>query len=186
MRDALIAGNSPDDVRADWIDYEAAGVADAATLSEVALTVLRRVEMEQEVIGFGLASAADPQAQPSLAAMGLEARARIRDRVQSEDLDVRSSSSSIRCATTRTSASRKTCCSAPRGAPRSSRPICPRNPEFVALLREVGLLDDLYAAGVKVAGLMVELFADVAPDSDLFEPVQLHQRGRLCPSSGRC
>ena len=29
VRDALIAGNSPDDVRADWIDYEAAGVADA-------------------------------------------------------------------------------------------------------------------------------------------------------------
>jgi ABC-type lipoprotein export system ATPase subunit len=44
----------------------------------------------------------------------------------------------------------------------------PGNPDFVALLREVGLLDDLYAAGVKVAGLMVELFADVAPDSDLF------------------
>ena len=37
------------------------------------------------------------------------------------------------------------------------------------MLREVGLLDDLYAAGVKVAGLMVELFADVAPDSDLFD-----------------
>ena len=27
VRDALAAGNSPDDVRADWIDYEAAGVA---------------------------------------------------------------------------------------------------------------------------------------------------------------
>ena len=29
VRDALAAGNSPDDVRADWIDYAAAGVADA-------------------------------------------------------------------------------------------------------------------------------------------------------------
>ena len=37
VRDALIAGNSPDDVRADWIDYEAAGVADAAALTEAAL-----------------------------------------------------------------------------------------------------------------------------------------------------
>ena len=44
-----------------------------------------------------------------------------------------------------------------------------RNPEVVGLLREVGLLDDLYAAGAKVAALMVEMFADVAPDSDLFE-----------------
>jgi hypothetical protein len=86
VRDALIAGNSPDDIRADWLDYEGAGVPDAAALADTALSVLRRVEMEQEVIGFGLASAADPEAHPSLATMGLEARARIRDRVANKDL----------------------------------------------------------------------------------------------------
>jgi energy-coupling factor transporter ATP-binding protein EcfA2 len=45
----------------------------------------------------------------------------------------------------------------------------PGNPEVVALLRDVGLLDDFHAAGAAVAGLMVELFADVAPDSTLFD-----------------
>ena len=57
------------------------------------------------------------------------------------------------------------------GTPRGSafQPAnLPGNPEFVGLLGDVGLLDDLYQAGVTVAGLMVELFADVAPDSDLF------------------
>jgi putative ABC transport system ATP-binding protein len=39
----------------------------------------------------------------------------------------------------------------------------------IALLRDVGLLDDFYAAGATVAGLMVELFADVAPDSPMFD-----------------
>jgi hypothetical protein len=43
------------------------------------------------------------------------------------------------------------------------------NPEIVALLRDVGLLDELREAGAKVAALMVEIFADVAPDSELFE-----------------
>jgi ABC-type transport system involved in Fe-S cluster assembly fused permease/ATPase subunit len=38
-----------------------------------------------------------------------------------------------------------------------------------ALLRDLGLLDAFYSAGAKVARLMVELFADVAPDSPLFE-----------------
>jgi energy-coupling factor transporter ATP-binding protein EcfA2 len=47
--------------------------------------------------------------------------------------------------------------------------VLARNPDVVGLLREIGLLDDLYAAGAKVAALMVEIFADVAPDSDLFE-----------------
>jgi ABC-type multidrug transport system fused ATPase/permease subunit len=168
VRDALIAGNSPDDIRADWIDYEGAGVPDAEALAEAALAILRRVEMEQEVIGFGLASAADVQARPSIATMGLEARARIRARVAKEDLaafvelfDPARYHSNISVAENLLF-----------GTPRSAafRPAnLPANPEFVALLRDVGLLDDLYAAGVKVAGLMVELFADVAPDSDLFD-----------------
>ena len=167
VRDALAAGNSPDDVRADWIDYAAAGVADAGALTEAALAVLRRVEMEQEVIGFGLASASDPQAHPSLATMGLEARARIRDRVQGEDLasfvelfDPLRYHSNI-------SVAENLLFGTPR-SPAFQPANLPGNPEFVALLRDVGLLDDLYAAGVTVAGLMVELFADVAPDSDLF------------------
>jgi energy-coupling factor transporter ATP-binding protein EcfA2 len=44
-----------------------------------------------------------------------------------------------------------------------------RNQEVVGLLRDVGVLDDFYAAGATVAGLMVELFADVAPDSPMFD-----------------
>ena len=65
VRDALIAGNSPDDVRADWIDYEAAGVADADGADRSrARACCARVEMEQEVIGFGLASASRPAGPP--------------------------------------------------------------------------------------------------------------------------
>src|SRR6185295_3967624 len=135
--------------------------------SELALTVLRRVEMEQEVIGFGLASAADPEAHPSLAAMGLEARARIRDRVANKDLasyvelfDPSRYHSNISVAENLLFGTPK--------SPAFQPANLPGNPEFVALLREVGLLYDLYGAGVQVAGLMVELFADVAPDSDLF------------------
>ena len=54
------------------------------------------------------------------------------------------------------------------------------------MLRDVGLLDDLYAAGAKVAALMVELFADVAPDSDAVRAVQLHQprRSARIPDAG--
>jgi len=167
VRDALAAGNSPDDVRADWIDYAAAGVTNAGELTEAALAVLRRVEMEQEVIGFGLASASDPQAHPSIAAMGLDARARIRDRVQREDLasfvelfDPLRYHSNI-------SVAENLLFGTPR-SPAFQPANLPGNSEFIALLRDVGLLDNLYAAGVTVAGLMVELFADVAPDSDLF------------------
>ena len=43
--------------------------------------------MEREVIGFGLASTADPQRQPGFAAKAVAARARVRERVQRESLE---------------------------------------------------------------------------------------------------
>lgn len=168
IRDSLAAGNSPHDLRADWIDYEAAGVADANALTDAALAILRLVEMEREVVGYGLASTADPKAAPAIATMGLEARARIRDRVRSENLasfvelfDRDAYHSNI-------SVGENLLFGTPRRADFQQANL-PSNPEVVSLLREVDLLDDLYAAGAKVASLMVELFADVAPDSALFD-----------------
>jgi hypothetical protein len=87
LHDALAAGNSPYDVHADWIDCEAAGVADSSRLIEAALAALSLVEMKREVVLFGLASTIDPQANAAFAAMALDARARIRERVKRDGLE---------------------------------------------------------------------------------------------------
>jgi len=168
VHEALAAGNSPHDVRADWIDYEAAGVTDHTQLTEAALGVLRLVEMEQDVMGFGLASAVDPQTNPEFAAMGLEARRRMRDRVRSEDLASYVELFDRDAYHSNISVAENLLFGMPRD-PAFQPDSLPSNPEVVELLRKVGLLDELYAAGASVAGLMVELFADVAPDSALFD-----------------
>ena len=168
VRDSLAAGNSADDVRADWIDYEAAGVADKAQLAETALAALRLVEMDDEVMNFGFSSTTDPQANPAFAVMVLDARARVREQVRTQNLaqyvelfDPDSYHSNI-------SVAENLLFGLPQRA--DFRPAnLPRNPELTALLHDVGLLDDFCAAGAKVAQLMIELFADVAPDSPLFQ-----------------
>jgi ABC-type multidrug transport system fused ATPase/permease subunit len=168
LRDALAAGNSPHDIHADWIDYEAAGVADANQLTEAALTVLRLVEMEQAVMNFGLASTSDPHADPAFAAMALEARGRVRERVQSENLTSFVELFDRDAYHSNISVAENLLFGTPRD--RAFQPAnLPTNPEVVELLRDVGLLDDFYAAGAAVAGLMVELFADVPPDSPMFD-----------------
>ena len=48
VQDAVASGNSPHDVRANWIDYELAGVADAEELAAAAVGMLKLVEMERE------------------------------------------------------------------------------------------------------------------------------------------
>ena len=167
LQDAVASGNSPHDVRADWIDYETAGVADAAELTAAAVRVLKLVDMEREVIGYGFASTTDPSRHPDLAAKAVAARARVRERVTRDheasveffDRDAYFANMSI---------AQNILFGTPR-RPDFQPAVLAYNPQFVGLLRDVGLLDDLTAAGAKVAALMVELFADVAPDSNLFE-----------------
>jgi putative ABC transport system ATP-binding protein len=167
VQDALASGNSPHDVRADWIDYETAGVADPGELTAAAVRVLKLVDMEREVIGYGFASTTGPDRHPDLVTKAVAARARIRDRVKREheasveffDRDVYFANMSI---------AQNILFGTPR-RPDFQPAVLAYNPAVVGLLHDVGLLDDLTAAGAKVAALMVELFADVAPDSNLFE-----------------
>ena len=168
VRDALASGNSPHDIRADWIDYESAGVQEPAELTAAAVRVLDLVDMKREVLGYGLASSADPERHPDLAAKAVAARAGIRERVAREKLE----SSVELFDRSAYFANMSIAENILFGMPRSPafQPVnLAGNPEIVALLRDVGVLDDLYAGGAKVAELMVELFADVSPDSNLFQ-----------------
>jgi len=168
VRDALASGNSAYDVRANWIDYDAAGVADGDELTAAAVKVLKLVDMEREVIGYGFSSAADPSRYPELAAKAVAARARIRERVGREKLEACVEFFDRETYFSNMSIAENILFGTPRD-PGFRLAVLANNPAMLALLRDVGLLDDLYAAGAKVAALMVELFADVAPDSNLFE-----------------
>jgi ABC-type multidrug transport system fused ATPase/permease subunit len=168
VRDSIAAGNSAYDVQADWIDYEAAGVADADALTTAAIRVLGLVDMERAVVGYGLASTADPQAHPDIAAKVVAARAKVRDRVEREKLQACVELFDRDAYFVNMSVAENILFGTPRH-PAFQLATLASNPEVVALLRDVGLLDDLVAAGAKVAALMVEIFADVAPDSELFE-----------------
>jgi putative ABC transport system ATP-binding protein len=124
--------------------------------------------MEGEVMRFGLVSTADPDADPSFAAMALEARRRMKEHVRDENLSAYVELFDRDAYQSNISVAENLVFGTPRD-PSLQPANLPRNPEVIALLRDVGLLDDFYAAGATVAGLMVELFADVAPDSPMFD-----------------
>jgi energy-coupling factor transporter ATP-binding protein EcfA2 len=124
--------------------------------------------MEEEVMRFGLASTADPEANPEFAAMALQARKRMNERVNAENLSAYVELFDRDAYHSNISVAENLVFGTPRH-PSLQPGNLSRNPEVVGLLRDVGLLDDFYAAGATVAGLMVELFADVAPDSPMFD-----------------
>jgi ABC-type multidrug transport system fused ATPase/permease subunit len=168
VQDAIASGNSPHDVRADWIDYASAGVNDMDELTERALDILKLVGMDRDVMGYGLARHCDADRYPGLAEKALQARAHVRERVRTQKLSAYVELFDHDVYLANMSLSENLLFGTPRH-PAFFENRLAENPEILALLRDVGLLQDLYEAGAKVAALMVELFADVSPDSELFD-----------------
>jgi len=124
--------------------------------------------MEREVIGYGFASATDPRRHPELAAKAVAARAHLRERVTRERLESAVEFFDRDAYFANMSIAENILFGTPRRADFQPAALA-YNPAVVQLLHDVGILNALYEAGAKVAALMVELFADVAADSTLFE-----------------
>ncbi|HVF63727.1 MAG TPA: ABC transporter transmembrane domain-containing protein, partial [Casimicrobiaceae bacterium] len=168
-QDAVAAGNSLDDIEASWVDLSGEEIDN---LKGRALRILRMVEMDKELLTFGLVSRVSPKVDPTLPAMVLEARERVRERVKEAeyaplvelfDRDRYHSNISVgENIVFGTPIDRKF-------APASLM----TNADVRRMLDEVGLLGELETAGIEVARLMIELFANESPDSPLFAEYSL-------------
>jgi energy-coupling factor transporter ATP-binding protein EcfA2 len=161
--DAALAGNSLDDIRASWVDVETAEVEDAEAH---ALEVLRVVGMDSELLAFGLASRG-AGSDPQLASLALEARARLRDRVRAPDLAPLVELFDRDRYFENASVAENLLFGTPLD-PAFAPDRLATNPEVRKLLDDMKLAEDLEEAGIRVARLMIELFADEPADSPLF------------------
>jgi ABC-type multidrug transport system fused ATPase/permease subunit len=164
VRDAEFAGNSVDSLKADWIDASGAGIEDPQAY---ALSVLRLIGADRELLAFGLAGRAEQNPDPAFVELVLEARARVREKVHTPDLaplvelfdreryHINSSVGENLVFGTAID-------------PRFQPLRLAENGEVRKLLLDTGLLKDVEAAGIEIARLMVELFADEPADSELF------------------
>ena len=168
VRDAQASGNPADDVDADWIDYAAAGVADAAELEKRAIEVLALVDMEDDVYRLGLRGRIDPVADGDLAQKILEARVALRQRTADpavaaliEPFDAALYNGN---ATVAENLLFGTLAEAEFDVDRLAR-----HAYVLEVLGKADLLTDLITIGRKTAETMVELFSDLPPGHEFFE-----------------
>jgi ABC-type multidrug transport system fused ATPase/permease subunit len=168
LAEARRAGNIDADPEADWIDYEAAGVANEAELIERTVEILRVVELEEDVYALGLRGRLNPERQAKAAESLLHARFALADRLKSEkithlvepfDPDLYNHNASV---------AENLLFGTPIG-PAFEFDALPSNTYFLEALDKAGLRDDLVTMGVQVAETMIELFADLPPEHDFFE-----------------
>ena len=168
VREARLSGNSEHDPNADWLDYAGAGVADAEALEERALAVLRVADLEEDVFELGLRGMLDPARAPALASRFLEARAALHERLAASragalvelfDRDAYNENLSV---------AENLVFGTPRD-PSFAMDALADNPYVQRVLDETGLMERFVSIGGAVAELMLELFADVEPGSEMFE-----------------
>ncbi|HET8727180.1 MAG TPA: ABC transporter ATP-binding protein [Alphaproteobacteria bacterium] len=169
IAEALATGNTDFDIRADWIDYQAAGAAGPDDLAEKAIEALRAVDMEQDVYRMGLTGTIDPGRHADLAARILEARIAVRGRL-GEDCEAARLVELFEADSYNTSATvaENLLFGTPVG-PTFAHDRLAEHPYVLRILAETGLTDDFLRMGTKVAETMIELFADLPPGHEFFE-----------------
>ncbi len=168
LAEAARAGNLPLDIEADWVDWEAAGVADARAFTHRAVQVLDCVDMADDVYQFGLRGRVDPAAQPETAAAILKARNALRSRIADPGLAALVEPfDPDRYNTNATLA--ENLLFGTSADPAFDVDRLAVNPVILGVLDKAGLTEDLIKAGRQVAETMVELFAGLAPGHEFFE-----------------
>jgi len=167
-RESQRAGNPLADIRADWIDYEAAGADDMAGLEQRIVETLKLVELEDDVYQFGLRGTVDLKRQGDLASRFVEARDTLRSRLVDPSLADLVEPFDIDRYNKNMSVAENLMFGAPMGPDLQSDRIA-TNPYLHKVLAENDLGTKLVDVGRRIAETMVELFADLPPGHPFFE-----------------
>ncbi|MBI3707579.1 MAG: ATP-binding cassette domain-containing protein [Proteobacteria bacterium] len=162
------AGNLDLDIEADWVDYQAAGVAGPAELTQRLVEVLSAVDMEEDVFQLGLRGTIDPKARPDIAKAILQARAALQERLASDDMRNLVEPFHPERYNTNATLAENLLFGTPLGPAFDSDRLA-ENPDVLKVLDKVGLTDDLVKVGRQVAETMVEIFAGLPPGHEFFE-----------------
>ncbi|MEM7406776.1 MAG: ABC transporter ATP-binding protein [Pseudomonadota bacterium] len=166
--EASLSGNSPFDINADWIDFEAAGVDDSTDLTRRAVELLTLVDLDQDVFQLGLNGVIDPDKRPDLVERIMAARSELRGRLEDPAIAELVELFDAEQYNTNLSVGENLVFGTSLNANLDLDNL--HNSDYVRkVLHELNLMNDFLVIGRTVAELMVELFADVPADSELFE-----------------
>ncbi len=161
------SGNSPYDVEADWVDYQAAGINGPDELPAVMESALALVGMDRDVYHMGLRGSIDAAARPQLAASVLEARRAMGERLQSSNLGRLVEVFDVDRYNTNATLAENLLFGAPMGDELQIERLA-SHPYVRQVLDRSDLTERLVDAGYRVAETMVELFADLPPEHEYF------------------
>ena len=162
------AGNSTDDLFAEWIDFAAAGAEGPESLAEEGLRVLKLVGLDEDVYQFGLRGTIDPHASPRLADEILKARTALRGRAQDPDMANLIETFDRDNYNANATVAENLLFGNTVGDQFDMDRLA-ENSYVNTVLKKADLSQDMVQMGHQVAATMVELFADLPADHEFFQ-----------------
>ena len=167
--EAEAAGNTTLDINADWIDMEAAGADSPESLQAQGLRALELVGLDDEVYRLGLRGTIDPKERNDLAEAILRARASFRDHLEEDDHMADLIEVFDRSAYNTNATMGENLLFGNIVGEAFDMDRLADNPYVLEVLEKVGLTERVLQIGYDTAATMVEIFADVPPDHELFQ-----------------
>ena len=165
---ALRAGNSPNRYDDDWIDLQALGLENREQLTAHIIDVLKAVEMDEEIYQFGLLSLVDQSENTDLIAGVMQARRQLRDKFKEPEIARLVEPFDHEKYNLNMTVSENLLFGTVYDDAIDLEQLIDY-PAMQKVLKENDLTEEFLNAGVKIAEIMLDLFSDVEPDSELFE-----------------
>ncbi|MCB2103040.1 MAG: ABC transporter ATP-binding protein [Rhodobacterales bacterium] len=166
--EAQASGNTESDPDSDWVDYDGAGVPGPTDLADRLVHLLGVVGMDGDIYALGLQGSIDPERYPDLCARVLEARTRLRERMEGSDL----AKTVEPFERTRYNDNMTVAENLLFGTPIGDAFMQDRmadNTYVRQVLHDTGLEEVFLQTGLQVASIMLELFQDLPPDHEFFD-----------------
>ncbi|MEM7294316.1 MAG: ATP-binding cassette domain-containing protein, partial [Pseudomonadota bacterium] len=167
-RQAELSGNSVDDISDEWVNLDAIGVIDDADLRDRVHNTLKLVELSDEVYQFGLLSRVDQSNNVELAGKIMQARKKLRGRLLDSQYARLVEPFDHEKYNTNLSVGENLLFGTIYDDNIDAERLA-EHPYIRQVLDSTGLTNDFLTAGQKIAEIMLDLFADVEPGSELFE-----------------
>ncbi|WP_082167669.1 ABC transporter ATP-binding protein/permease [Methylobacterium aquaticum] len=168
LAEARRTGNPVAPFPADWIDYEQAGVTDAAALDALILDWLTRIGMGEEVYRFGLLGQVDPERHPELAARLIEARIAFRERLAAQGRAHLVEPFDPARYNRQATVAENLLFGVPTTTALTGRALA-EHAVVRLVLDRTGLADELVTMGERIAATMLEIFQGLPSGHPLFE-----------------
>ena len=166
-RESRRAGNPDFELNADWIDYESAGVEGPEALEAKLTSLLKTIELDDDVYQLGLRGTIDPTLRPDLASAVIAARGDLAHRLADPQLAALVEPFDPDRYNKNMSVAENLLFGTTKGDLAPEQLL--ENDYLRALLRRLNLRDALVDMGRQIAQTMIEIFADLPPGHPFFE-----------------